>query len=388
MTISQREVELPEQDARKAPVRRILLISPEPWHAHPVSKHHYARLLAGLGHHVLFLEPPGLDLKDLELCNESGVEGVCLVRAPRVFPGMRFLPGFCRRWLDARWLERLEHLVGGHIDTVWLFENSRFFDMRFAGARLKIYHQVDLNQHFHPEVAARTADIVFCTTDRIRQRLLTSQPHVHLIHHGLARHRHVLLLSAEQEARFARPGAHAVYVGNLDMAYLDSRLLGALAHAHPEVNFHWVGGFRNDGPLRQLTGDLANVQWWGQVPSALIPAILDRADILLVAYQARYWPDQASPHKFMEYFASGKVIVATYTEAYDGQEHLLAMTRDASAYLACFSTVLADLGDWNAPARAERRRAFAADNTYEAQLGRINAHLARRGLPLFGSISE
>ena len=68
---------------------------------------------------------------------------------------------------------------------VWLFENSRFFDLAFAGERLKIYHQVDLNQNFNPKTAAATADICFCSSDRIKERILPFNALVHKIHHGL-----------------------------------------------------------------------------------------------------------------------------------------------------------------------------------------------------------
>lgn len=360
----------------------ILLISPEPWAAHAVSKHHYARLLAALGHLVLFVEPPDPSLSHLELHPIEDQPCLLLVRGPRVAPGLRFVPGPLRRWLERRWLNQLEERLGHRIEVIWLFENSRFYDLRFAGDRLRIYHQVDLNQTFHPFEAARSADICFCTTELIRQRLLPHNPRVMRLHHGLAPCYETLELDASQQQRLDGPGVHAAYIGNLDMAYLDQELLIRLIQAHPTVHFHLIGGYRPDSRLRQELFACPQVHWWGQVPSSLIPRILDCMDLQLVCYQASHHADQASPHKFLEYLASGRTIVATYTAEYAAHAHLLAMSEPGSndGYLPLFASVLADLPHWNSPQRQAARQAFAADHTYSRQLQRIDGQLLAHGL--------
>ncbi len=132
----------------------ILIISPEPWEGHFVSKHHYACELARRGHRVLFYGPPEA-MGTMRLEPVTDAHGDLLVlRAPRVAQGLRFLPSPLRRALEARWLGKVEQLAGARIDVVWNFENSRFFDMNFAGKRLTIYQQVDLDQAFHPAKAA------------------------------------------------------------------------------------------------------------------------------------------------------------------------------------------------------------------------------------------
>jgi hypothetical protein len=129
----------------------VLLISPEPWAAHPVSKHHYTRALTRQGRPVLFVEPPDPSIRRLHLVEVPAEHGLWLVRGPRLAPGLRFFPSHLRRRLERSWLQRLKQLAGMPIAAVWLFENSRFYDLRFAADRLKIYHQVDLNQTFHPQ---------------------------------------------------------------------------------------------------------------------------------------------------------------------------------------------------------------------------------------------
>jgi hypothetical protein len=362
----------------------ILLISPEPWDAHAVSKHHYALSLAAQGYLVLFLDPPELGLHGVVLENVGGCPGLIRVRSDKVAPGLRWLPSPLRRLLEHRWLLQLEQQVGSPIEVIWLFENSRFYDLRFAGSRLKIYHQVDLNQAFHPKTAARTSDICFCTTELIRQRLLPHNPRCHRVQHGVSISKDPVPLKPTEQKRFSPEQIQAMYVGNLEMTYLDGELLAKVIDLHPEVRFHLVGGYRSSGSLFQLLASAANVVWWGQVESSKIPSLLANADILMVCYQAQHHTDQANPHKIMEYLASGRTLVATYTAEYHAQRHLLAMAEPGSnvGYPELFESVLANINTWNDPARIEARRAFATDHSYERQLERIQAHLKQHELSL------
>jgi glycosyltransferase involved in cell wall biosynthesis len=349
----------------------ILLVSPERWVDQAVSKHHYARVLVQSGRHVLFLDPPSLGGGGISLGDVPGLPGLRVVRGPRVAPGLRLMPAFARRWLEARWLARLEKLAGTSVTTVWLFENSRFYDMGFAGDRLKIYHQVDLNQSFHPQQAARTSDVCLCTTDVIRGQLLAARPDVHKIHHATAIVESPRLDPVMASA-LAKPGKHAVCVGNMDMRYLDHEAIQRLVERHPDITFHFIGAYSRSSRTYASTEGRPNVAWWGRRDHGDIPAILAAADVLLVAYDARRYRDQlASPHKFMEYLLSGKTIVASYTDEYKDKGHLIEMAGPDEEIDPVFARVVGNLDHYNAPGRMAERRAFALDHSYERQLGRI-----------------
>jgi hypothetical protein len=361
--------------------RGVLFVSPEPWSGHSVSKHHYAVELARRGLEVLFYGPPSpCGPMVIEPVERDGVR-LRVVRAGRLAPGLRWFPAPLRRGIEALWLKKLERVAGCRVGAVWLFENSRFFDMRFSGRRLKIYHQVDLNQDFHPATAAATADICFCTSDFIRERLLPHQPQVFKIHHGTPQAQVPLSLSQEQLGRLDHSGAQAAYIGNIDMAYLDAELLARAIRAMPDVKFHLVGGYSKTGSLWHHAGGLPNAVWWGKLDSGLIPPVLARVDVLLVAYQSARWREQLSnPHKFMEYLASGRTIVATYTDEYKDKRHLLEMVDDPGEFLPALQRVLAHLDEYNSPQRQAARRAFASEHSYARQYDKILALLAAHGL--------
>jgi len=357
----------------------ILIISPEPWEGHFVSKHHYAIELALRGHDVLFFGPPEASstIRLERVVRENAVLRV--VRAGRVAPALRFLPGWVRRGLEAAWLRRLEAVAGTHIDVVWLFENSRFFDMRFAGDRLKIYHQVDLNQDLHPDRAAATADIAIAISGPIAERLKGAASLPLRITHG-CQWRPAGALPAQGEERFAGCQVHAMLTGNLDTVYMDTQLVSDLVADHPEVRFHFVGRYTIDSGLHQALQSAPNAVFWGPLPAMDLPALLARADILLVTYLAdTYLQQLANPHKIMEYLASGRAVLATRTLEYEERPGLIEIAPDREAYRAMFKAMAADPQHWNSEANVARRRAFAGDHTYGRQIDRIAAALGDRG---------
>lgn len=353
----------------------ILVISPESWDGHFVSKHHYAIELAKRGHDVIFHGPPeGGSLRLEKVIRPEA--SLMVLRGPRIAPGLRFLPAFLRRFLEARWLQIVERLAGKKIDVVWLFENSRFFDMRFAGERLKIYHQVDLNQEFHPSIAARTADHVFCTSTEIREKLIDIHPEVRVIHHGV---QSASFNPAEEADLFPADKVNCVYAGNMSMQYLDRGLILRCVQAYPDALFHFFGGFMEGDPFKAQLAKYCNVLLYGKVDASRMLPILSNADILMVTYQSSHFRDQSNPHKMMEYMMSGKVTVATFTSQYAKVKDLIAMCPSGADYVELLGRVIENIQCWNAPELMSRRRAFAADNTYSRQLDRIAEFLGRKG---------
>lgn len=357
----------------------ILIISPEPWEGHQVSKHHYALELAKRGHQVIFYGPPERGpMQLLDVYRSKGA--VTLLRAPRVAPALRLFPSILRRKLEALWLRRLEAFIGNKIDVVWLFENSRFFDMQFAGDRLKIYHQVDLNQDFEPEIAAQTADHVFCTSEPIRKRLSSAHSEVTIIQHGTQSDP----FESSTEAGLLSEGRiNCIYVGNMSIKYLDRDLILRCLKFYPQVMFHFFGGFQKGDAFRELLEHYDNAFVHGKVHFSRILPILSNADVLMVVYEKSHFQQLSNPHKMMEYMMSGKVTVATYTGEYERVSDLLAMCSPEGDYVELLGRVISEIEAWNAPERINERKAFAADNTYSRQVDRIAEALGVKGYLIF-----
>lgn len=345
--------------------KNILLISPEPWSHIKVSKHHYATHLALRGNRVFYLNPPG----EQEGISESTFDGVFVVNYRGFIPGLRFLPTFIQRWEMRRVFQKLQSICGVRFDVVWSFDNSVFFDLSALPVSLTISHVMDLNQDFQTAKTAATAHFCFCPSQPIMDRLRRYNPRVYKINHGYCE-----TFSNEQTALPAMQGFRAtvVYAGNLSIPYIDWPLLNELVSAHSDVFFRFIGPFDIADVRIDRFSKLRNVEFAGRVETDVLFMHYRSADILLVAYQEEFQRGQAAnTHKMMEYLASGRVIVATFTPEYEDQLPLVVMSEKNRELPGLFRHVVDKLDYYNSPELARRRREVAADNSYHKQLDRI-----------------
>ncbi len=361
-------------------MKNILIISPEPWSGQSVSKHHYAITLASQGKEVYFLNPPNDNIKDIQIY-PTNYKHLYTITDNKVAKGLRFYPKRLRVLCERRWLERVEKIIDNRFDTIWLFENSRFYDMGFAGDRLKIYHPVDINQNFHIKEASLSADICFGTSDYIINTVNRYNKKAYKIHHGTALSSNPQSLSKEQEERFEHSDINVVYVGNLDMIFvdIDIDILESLVARYSSITFHLVGSFDKSKPTFNLLKRYTNIIRWGRVDSSLILSILSKCDISLLLYKAytEYQKAQlSSPHKLMEYLASGKVVVSTYVDEYKDKRELLEMVDDSSDYLRLFESVVKDLDFYNSKDNQKMRMEFAQNHSYPKQLEKIYSFIS------------
>ena len=348
----------------------ILLISPESWNHIFVSKHHYAIELIKKGFNVYFLNPPST-VNDVEVKEVKEFDGLYTIDYFIPLRGQRFLPDFFIRLLDKKLLKRFEDKAKCKFDIIWNFESSRFYNFSFANKNvLKIYHQVDLTENFHLKKASSTADICFCTTEFILNRLKPYNKKTYKIHHGVSQHAFNANSSNQQLSN--KKGVTATYIGNLDIPYLDVTLLEKLVKNFPAVQFQFVGTYGKDSVAYNRLSSYSNTVFTGKVASKEIIGYLNNSDLLLVCYKADEYKEQlASPHKMMEYLASGKTIVATYTDEYKDKKDLLLMTHRNEDYMSIFNEAIENLNTYNSPQVQEKRIAFAREHTYKEQVDKI-----------------
>jgi hypothetical protein len=351
----------------------ILLISPEAWGDNFVSKHHYAVTLSRLGHKVYFLNPPSLGFK----VSTTKYHNLFVIDCQPLFRGLRKLPVFFSAWLTFLEFRRLEKKVGTLFSLVWNFETSRFFNLsKLSSDKIKISHIVDYTENFNLKLASATADICLGTTDFINHEQKKYTTNVYKVHHG------VQISSSEcfLELNFSRK-INAVYLGNLSLKYIDWETIYQICSNHQEVGFYFIGpeGKSNLGnkaakedPYKDKLKDLENTWFPGPFPSEQVPTLLKQFNILLLVYHADIYPKQlASPHKMMEYLASGHVIVASYTDEYKDKKELLEMASSTRDLPSVFAEVVNNLEYYNAKDKVEIRQSFASVNTYEKQLVKI-----------------
>jgi len=359
--------------------KSILIISPEPWKWQHVSKHHYAITLSKKGYGVYFLNPPQEELKNIIIL-KTEYKNLHQIEAPQAFKGLRFLPKILRVYITSKWLKNLEKVINSRIDTIWLFESSRFYDMEFAKDRLKIYHQVDTNQDFHIKEAASSADICFCVTDYIKRDLLPYNKNIFKISHGINLENKQGSLLKKQLENFNPNKLNIAYIGNLDAYDIDINILYTIIKENPNVLFHFIGTYSKEKNTYKTCEKFNNIIWWGRVESDLIMPILAKVDITLLTYLVA--EQSANSHKLLEYFYSGKVTVATYTDEYKDKRYLLEMVDSSTEFIEKFKMVVQNIAIYNSDEKQKERIMFAKDNTYKKQLSKILHLLEENNLKL------
>lgn len=350
--------------------KNILLISPEPWNHIKVSKHHYAQVLAQKSNTVFFLNPPSNHVAGISCIKVE--ENLFQIDYKNSFKGTRFFPKFFRQKINSLLFNRLQQAAGSNFDMVILFENSRFYDLDFLPDNVfSIYFQVDEDQNFHPQQAARSAKLVLAINDTIKDILSHSGKPVYKISHGFSGNFSDYALSifkGDKTYQRSQLRLKAYYIGNLDHNFSDTELLALLVKSMPNVDFVFIGPYNTSGKLYLLVKDFNNVKFYGKVPATAIPKILDEADLLFFAYRDDFL---SSSHKVMEYLASGKAIVSTNVKGYPEDEDLFYTSGTSSKFIELFSQICDNIEEANSPVKMRKRIQFAMENTYQSRLTQI-----------------
>lgn len=349
--------------------KRILLVSPEPWSRLSVSKHHYAIHLASRGNKVFFLNPPSSKF-EISDAHDSGVK----VLDYRGFPkGLKYFPRFIIGWFTNDVFRKLERLAHERFDILWSFDNSVFYQMDALPEKiLCISHIVDLNMDFQTSIAAQTASICFCNSGAIKSRLDRFTDKAYFVNHGF-------FLPTREDPEYIKVETKAAikvgYAGNLDIQYLDWKMIKEVADSHPDIDFFFAGTMSAQ-KVKNLFGESENMHHVGILPAQVIQSFYDQMDVLILAYLADEYQDQlANPHKVLEYLYSGKPLVASFTQEYKGKE-LMYMSDKNAEWPSLFDYVINNLAECSSKELTDKRKNYALENTYDKQIDRIEKLLA------------
>ena len=354
---------------------------------------------AAAGHTVLFIENTGVRtarLSDAPRVRHRvqnwlrGVKGFreerpqLFIYSPLVLP---FPYSRIARWLNCtllmRALRRWMRATGFGRPVVWTFlptPTARDL-IRELDPELTVYYCIDDFAASSPGARRiadserrlfAEADLVFVTSERLRERAARTSQAVHLFPFG------VKFEAFETARQAAEPAPEDVkdlprpligYVGGIHQ-WVDQELVAGIARAMPEATVLLVGPRQTD--VSRLTG-LPNVRMLGARPHADIPRYVAAFDVALVPYRRTEYTANVYPTKLNEYLAMGTSVVATQlTEILRfNAEHgdIVAVAGDAESFVTAIREAVAtrDAG------ASERRIDVARSNSWTLKIERMSA---------------
>ena len=357
------------------------------------------RLAAG-GHRVLFIENTGVRPPRLgdyprvmsRLRNwRRGTKGFrqerpnLFIHSPIVVP----LPySRIAQWLNKqilmRGINRWMRAVGVTRPVVWTFlptplARAVIDDLNPA---LTIYYCIDDLASSSPEARKianseqalfKSADLVFVTSERLRERAAQTSQRVHLF--PFAVNLGVFQKSREEKETLpadlsALPRPVAGYVGGLHQ-WVDQELIAATAAKLPHVSFAMIGPEQTD--ISRLKA-LPNVHLFGQRPHAELPRYVRGFDVGLVPYRITEYTANVYPTKLNEYLVMGIPVVATdLNEIRRFNTEHGSVVRIAGSADSYASEVSAAIGDVPPAGEVARRIAIAESNSWERRLEKMSA---------------
>jgi uncharacterized SAM-binding protein YcdF (DUF218 family)/glycosyltransferase involved in cell wall biosynthesis len=355
--------------------------------------------MAARGHRVLFIENTGVrapQLRDLPRVTHRirnwwrGTKGFreerpnLFVYSPIVLPLPYSRParwinrfvvmGAVKRWMRATGFYR--PIVWTFLPTPLALDLIRAFD-----PQLTIYYCIDDLASSSPGARRivtserqlfRQADLVFVTSERLRQRAAEFSAHVHLFPFGVKFDRFDAVRNDSQalpDDLAALPRPVVGYVGGLHQ-WVDQQLVAGVAARLPDVSFALVGPAQaNVSTLERQP----NVHLLGARTHEDVPRYVKGFDVGLVPYRIAEYTANVYPTKLNEYLVMGIPVIATELPeiARFNRDHgdVVAVASDCDAFAAAIRRALGD----STPKTRARRVAVAHSNSWDQRIAAMES---------------
>ena len=373
--------------------KSFVIISSIDWSTHWQMHHQLATSMVAAGNRVLFIENTGARgprLSDIGRMRERITNWIKSVRGFReVQPGLTvfsplFLPfpysriaSAINRFILSRSVKQWIRSAHFHNPVIFTFLPTPLAQalIKDVDSALVVYYCVDNMSGSSPDVQQlvpwenilfREADLVFVTSEAIRERAEKHAEHVYSFPSGVdfskfaAALEHTII--PDDLAEFPRPIIG--YVGALS-GVLDQNLLLEMATQMPTATFALVGpSFADMSTLNSAP----NIKLLGARDHNEIPAYVKGFDVALIPYLKTSFTDSVYSCKLNEYLAIGVPVVSTNlreVRAFSAMyPDTVAIGHDTSDFIVKVKHALDD-PSIRSHRLSERRIGVAKENTWE-----------------------
>lgn len=354
---------------------------------------HYAAELAAKGNSVYFVNPPRQSShKEAVYINDNiAIPHITIINTQPLKRGLLLrhkFPGLYRQLLKT-YVKKIKAITGNTIDELWNFNPNMFIAPKQFEAKKNLLLIYDFYKGKHVEAACKEADAVISVSSLILDYYKKQGRPALLLHHGLANSFASIAEEKLRKNNFVAQHSKKIkigYTGNLLRQGMNTNLAQKIIANNPQLEFHFwgpqsikennVGGLLKDTQLNAVF--LKFLEKCDHVFMHGVKAVKDLADEMqamdafMFLYCAKTDMNAASnSHKLLEYLSTGKVIISTPVSQYQNS-NLLAMSKDEADFESLFTRVVHSLPEFNSTELQKKRINFALENTYHAQIERIN----------------
>lgn len=338
-------------------------------------------------HRVLFVETYCADVPEtqVKLKTPDGHPNVTVLQmhlpASRWADGT-FIDGERRRALKATLAGELR----GQFKNPLLWFNDPMAVVAFAGhldESAIVYDCMDELSQFKgapPALLERerellqVADVVFCGGQKMRQKRLPLNPNTHFFGTGVDIAHFGQALSPAQEIAPEIAALHGApvlgYFGVIDER-IDYELLARLADARSDWHVVMVGPTAKVDPAS--FPQRPNLHWLGGRPYSALPALTKGFSVALMPFALNAATEYINPTKALEYMAAGRPVVST---ALDEVRMNFGQVAHVATSHERFIALCRQEVERPSRTRIARGLKLAADNTWEANIAKMEEHIA------------
>jgi uncharacterized SAM-binding protein YcdF (DUF218 family)/glycosyltransferase involved in cell wall biosynthesis len=355
--------------------------------------------LAANGNRVLFVENTGVrapSIRDLPRIRDRvrnwwrGTKGFrqerenLFIFSPLLlpFPYSRVVRAL-NRMLLARTIRRWMRAAGFARPIVWTFLPTPL--VREVLPRLdpivSVYYCIDDFASSSPgarrivgseEQLFRDVDLVFVTSEKLRQRAAQFSRRVHLFPFGVSMRKFERVRTAPDQIPAdlaALPRPIVGYIGGVHR-WMDFDLLAEAARRMPDASFALVGPLQVE---RDPSEGVPNLHMFGKRAHDDVPRYIKGFDVGIVPYRQSEYTSNVYPTKLNEYFAMGIPVVSTDLPEIRrfNAEHgsRVAVAENVDEFVAA----LADAFVSTSEEERARRVAVARSNSWESRISQMSA---------------
>lgn len=316
------------------------IVFSDDWGVHPSSCQHLFKIIAS-DHKVIWVNTIGMrnpkftltDLKKIYLklsrmlrgSRKSKISTAQVLDSKHVYvcqpfmlpysrvPGIRFLN---RYFVTKKILKLLDELDVKNPIVVSTVPNACDYISGYNEKRI-IYYCVDdftlwpglsgkiVNEM--EKMLIKKSDILFATSKKIYEKLVTSDKKTYLLSHGVDVDTFLKVPDQEHIKLKSIPKPRVGYYGLIDERS-NQELIAGIAPAMKECAFVMAGPIGAN--IKNLEG-CPNIYFTGPIEYSEITALIKGLDILFIPYVVNEFTDSISPLKLKEYLITGKPIVST-----------------------------------------------------------------------------